>query len=159
MKIVCNRLLTRRTRKYIQGKLNAPYDSFNAVREHFFVGEKMANTLLLNGNWDIHVDDAGNIATVTDDYAIAQNIANAVRLFVGDAYFEKSKGIPYFESVLGERYATSQSVLIHRWRQAALSVTGVTDCEPTPIYDNDGRVIGGNIIATTVNGTQVQVEV
>ena len=61
----------------------------------------MANTLLLNGNWDIHVDDAGNIATVTDDYAIAQNIANAVRLFVGDAYFEKSNGIPFFESVLG----------------------------------------------------------
>ena len=125
----------------------------------FFVGEEMANTLMLNQNWDIYVNDAGNIATVTDDYAIAQNIANAVRLFVGDAYFEKSKGIPYFESVLGEKYATSQSVLINRWRQAALSVEGVTDCEPTPIYDKDNRIVGGNIVATTINGTQVQVEV
>ena len=40
----------------------------------------MAYTMLLNDKWDIHVDEAGNIATTTDDYAIAQNVANAVRL-------------------------------------------------------------------------------
>lgn len=119
----------------------------------------MANTLMLNEKWDVFVDDAGNIATVRDDYAIAQNIANAERLFVNDAYFERSKGIPYFESALGEKMEVSQSVLINRWRQAALSVEGVTDCEPQPKYDKDGRIIGGEIIATTINGTRVQVEV
>lgn len=118
----------------------------------------MAHTLLLNQNWDIHVDDAGNIARVEDDYAIAQNIANAERLFVNDAYFERTKGIPYLESVLGEKTSVIQSVLINRWRQAALNVDGVTACEPQPRYE-DGRLVGGDIVATTINGTTVQVEV
>ncbi len=119
----------------------------------------MANTLLLNDKWDIFVDSAGNISTVTDDYAIAQNIANAVRLFQNDAYFERNKGVPYLASVFGEKLSASQSVVINRWRKAALNVEGVTDCEPIPEYDNEGRIIGGKIVATTINGTQVQVEV
>lgn len=119
----------------------------------------MANTLLLNDKWDIFVDSTGNIATVTDDYAIAQNIANAERLFENDAYFERSKGVPYLASVLGEKLSASQSVVINRWRKAALNVDGVADCEPMPEYDKDGRIIGGKIVATTKNGTQVQVEV
>ena len=119
----------------------------------------MAYTLLLNDKWDIFVDNAGNIATVTDDYAIAQNVANAERLFQNDAYFEQSKGIPYMASVFGERPTVSQSVLINRWRQAALNVDGVSDCEPIPVYDQEDQIIGGRIVATTINGTQVQVEV
>ena len=119
----------------------------------------MANTLMLNDKWDIYVDEAGNIATVTDDYAIAQNIANAVRLFVGDAYFEQTRGVPYLTEVFSKKTGVSQSVVINRWRNAALTVEGVTACEPQPIYDNDGRLIGGKILATTINGTNVTVEV
>ena len=119
----------------------------------------MANTLMLNDKWDIYVDDAGNIATVTGDYAIAQNVANAERLFQGDAYFERSKGVPYLTEIFGKKVVVSQSVVINRWRKAAMGVDGVTDCEPQPVYDNDGRLIGGRIAATTVYGTQVQIEV
>ena len=119
----------------------------------------MAHTLLLNDKWDIYVDNTGNIATVTDNYATAQNIANAVRLFQQDAYFEQTKGIPYLTSVFNEKQNASQSVIINRWRKAALNVENVTDCEPVPEYDKDGRIIGGTIYATTINGTQVQVEV
>lgn len=119
----------------------------------------MANTLTLNDSWDIYVDDARNIATVTDDYAIAQNIANAVRLFENDAYFERTRGVPYLTEVFGKKVIVSQSVVINRWRQAAMSVEGVTACEPQPTYDKDGRIIGGVITATTINGTNVQIEV
>ena len=119
----------------------------------------MAYTLLLNDKWDIFVNEAGNIATVTGDYAIAQNVANAERLFQSDAYFEQTKGIPYIASVFGERPDVGQSVLINRWRQAALNVDGISDCEPIPVYDKDDQIIGGRIVATTENGTQVQVEV
>ena len=119
----------------------------------------MANTLLLNDKWDIFTDDAGNIATVPDDYAIAQNVANTVRLFVGDAYFDIQKGVPYLTEIFSKKTDVSQSVIINRWRQAALSVAGVTACEPQPLYDTEGRIIGGRIAATTVNGTNVTVEV
>ena len=40
-----------------------------------------------------------------------------------------------------------------------MSVEGVTACEPQPTYDKDGRIIGGVITATTINGTNVQIEV
>ena len=119
----------------------------------------MAYTLMLNDKWDIFADKAGNISTTQDDYAIAQNVANAERLFQNDAYFEQSKGIPYISSVFNDRPTVGQSVLINRWRQAALNVEGVTDCEPIPVYDQEDQIIGGRIVATTVNGTQVQVEV
>jgi len=119
----------------------------------------MAYTLLLNDKWDIHVDDAGNIATAVDDYAIAQNVANAVRLFENDAYFERARGVPYLTEVFGKKVIASQSVVINRWRKAAMSVEGVTACEPQPTYDKDGRIIGGVITATTINGTNVQIEV
>ena len=60
---------------------------------------------------------------------------------------------------IAKKLNVSQSVVINRWRKAALNVAGVTDCEPIPEYDSEGRIIGGRIYATTINGTQVQVEV
>ena len=63
----------------------------------------MALSLALNNNWDIHTDKNGNIAVVKDAYAIAQNCANAVRLFTNDAYFNRDRGIPHFDIELGKK--------------------------------------------------------
>ena len=61
----------------------------------------MALSLALNDKWDIHTDENGNIAVVEDAHAIAQNCANAVRLFTNDAYFNRDRGIPHFDIELG----------------------------------------------------------
>lgn len=115
----------------------------------------MAYTLLLNGDWDITQDGEGNIATVLDAYAIAQNVANAVRLFTKDAYFDQDKGIPHFDIELG--HTPPLSVLRSRIIKAAKSVEGVADAVVT--FDTfDDRILRGEVLLTTTSGETINVE-
>lgn len=118
----------------------------------------MAFTLTLNDSWDIFVDANGNIAASGDAYAIAQNAANAVRLFADDAYFNRTRGIPHFEIELGQKDAPARSTLTNRIRKAVLAVDGVSDVEASLEYDEKTRVYGGDIIITTVNGNSIRIE-
>ena len=45
------------------------------------------HTLLLEDDWDLHVDPAGNLPVSYGGYSVAQNVANAFRLFTEDAWF------------------------------------------------------------------------
>lgn len=61
------------------------------------------NTLLLDINaWDLITDAAGNIAVATDPYSVAQDVASAVRTFLGEPYYATNLGVPYFGQVLGQ---------------------------------------------------------
>ena len=54
----------------------------------------IGHTLTLDLNeWDLTLDSGGNIATSVGPYAIAQNVANAVRLFTNDAWYDPERGI------------------------------------------------------------------
>ncbi len=114
----------------------------------------MARTLLLDAQWDLTVDAGGNIATVSDAYAIAQNVANAVRLFTDDAYFDRDRGIPHFQIELGHK--PPYSILRTRILQAARAVEGVADATVT--FDRDERKLGGEILLTLTDGTTANVE-
>ena len=81
------------------------------------------HTLTLDADWDLQLDAAGNIMTSSGDYAVAQNVANAVRLFTNDAYYDPDRGIPHFAITLGRK--PSMSVFRAVVRQAALGVDGV----------------------------------
>lgn len=60
-------------------------------------------TLLLDQTaWDLVLDAKGNIAAATSPYAIAQNVATAVLTFLGECWYDTTKGLPYFEEVLGQ---------------------------------------------------------
>lgn len=60
------------------------------------------NTLLLDlTNWDLCIDASGNIAMAAAPYAIAQDVASAQRTFLGEVYYNKLIGVPYFQNVLG----------------------------------------------------------
>ena len=118
----------------------------------------MAFTLALNNKWDIFADESGNIATATSDYAIAQNCANAVRLFTNDAYFDKNRGIPHFDIELGHKPQPSQSTLINRIKKAVMNVNGVLDCEVSLEFEKPSRTYTGEIYITTHNNTTVRIE-
>lgn len=114
----------------------------------------MAHTLLLDAQWDLTLDAGGNIATTTGPYAIAQNVANAVRLFTDDAYFDRDKGIPHFDVELGHKppYAVLRSHII----RAARAVDGVADAKV--VFDRSGRLLGGEITLTLTTGETANVE-
>ena len=110
-----------------------------------------AHTLYLNpDSWDITLDSSGRIARSTQAYAIAQNVANAVRLFTGEAFFAMDEGIPHFGIELGKT-RPALSVLRARMREAALNVEGVLDAQIT-FDDVQERKLTGEILLTVADG-------
>ena len=110
-----------------------------------------AHTLYLNpDSWDITLDSSGRIARSTQAYAIAQNVANAVRLFTGEAFFAMDEGIPHFDIELGKT-RPALSVLRARMREAALNVEGVLDAQIT-LDDVQERKLTGIFLLTVADG-------
>lgn len=106
----------------------------------------------------MHADENGNIVMIKDAHAIAQNCANAVRLFTNDAYFNRDRGIPHFDIELGQKALASRSTLYNRIKQAVMNVEGVTDAEVVLEFDYKNRSYGGEVIITTSDNTTVTIE-
>ena len=100
-------------------------------------------------NWDITLDSSGRLQTSATAYAIAQNVANAVRLFTNEAYFAMDEGIPHFEIELGYT-RPALSVLRARIREAALNVDGVLDAAVNLDGVRD-RKLTGEILLTVAD--------
>lgn len=101
------------------------------------------NTLLLDQiNWDLVIDSAGNIAMGAPAYALAQDVASAVRLFLGELWYDAKKGIPYFEQILGT--LPPPSLLVSLIEKAALTVPGVVRAQCI-IQTFDNRKVTGQI--------------
>lgn len=101
------------------------------------------NTLLLDQSaWDLVIDSAGNIAMATPPYALAQDVASAVRLFLGELWYATTKGIPYFEDVLGQ--LPPPSLLTGYMEKAALTVPGVVSAQVI-ITEFTGREVRGQV--------------
>lgn len=101
-----------------------------------------AYTLYLTpDNWDITLDSSGRLQTSAAAYAIAQNVANAVRLFTNEAFFAMDEGIPHFDIELGY-IRPALSVLRARMREAALNVDGVLDAQINLDSVKDRRLTG-----------------
>lgn len=100
-------------------------------------------------NWDITLDSSGRLQTSANAYAIAQNVANAVRLFTNEAFFAMDEGIPHFEIELGYT-RPALSVLRARIREAALNVEGVLDAAVN-LDGVRGRKLTGEILLTVAD--------
>lgn len=112
----------------------------------------MAFTLALDKDWDIYTDDAGQIATLETDIAVAQNVSNAVRLFTGDACLNLTRGVPHFSSDVSTRPNVPfiASVLLR-----ASSRVPEVEKASVKIGTMDGRVIPGDIDIRTTSGKTV----
>lgn len=124
----------------------------------YFTPGDIGRTLYLNDKWDIFSDASGQIALVSGAYAIAQNAANAVRLFKNDAYLAQTRGIPHFEIELGKAPAIAAPILRTRIRETVLNVNGVTGAEVDLTFDESGRVMGGEVQATVLKSENVQID-
>lgn len=110
----------------------------------------MYKTLLLDTEkWDLVLDSSGNIALAEPPYALAQDVISAVRLFLGELWFDTSKGIPYFEEVLG--HFPPLPLITSLIENAALTVPGVVQARCT-IAEIQGRSVSGQIAFVDENG-------
>jgi hypothetical protein len=99
------------------------------------------NTLLLDADlWDLCADANGNIAQAAPPYAIAQDVASAIKTFLGEVWYNTTLGIPYFSQILGK--TPPASVFKAQMVRAALTVPGVVSAVCVISSFQNGTVTG-----------------
>lgn len=102
----------------------------------------MATTLLLDRDqWDLCLDASGNIALASEPYSKEQDVASECRVFEGECYFDTTRGIPYFSSVLGGFQPVQ--LLKDGLALAAARVPGVSNI--TVYLTTTDRTLGGQV--------------
>jgi hypothetical protein len=107
-------------------------------------------TLLLDTvKWDLVLDAAGNIAAATNPYALAQDVASALRLFLSELWYDFEAGVPYFSDILGHTPPVSvfQELLV----KAAMTVPEVVAAQCT-IQAFENRSVTGQVLCTDNKG-------
>jgi hypothetical protein len=61
----------------------------------------MPSTLALDSTWDLTLDANGNIATLDEPAALAQDAASAILTFLGECYWDTTVGVPWLQQILG----------------------------------------------------------
>lgn len=108
------------------------------------------NTLLLNpDSWDLLLDASGNIAMASEPYAVAQDVASAIRLFSGELYFDTTQGIPYFDQILGHN--PTLGYIKAQVEAAALTVPSVVSAQAT-VTQYANRNISGQVLVIDTTG-------
>lgn len=109
----------------------------------------MRTMLLDTLAWDVVLDAGGNWAVATEPYQQSQDVASAIKLFLGELWYDVSKGVPYLTEVLGQSPPLSYfQTLIE---QAALTVPDVVSatCE---IQSLENRTVTGSLRFRTLAG-------
>lgn len=118
--------------------MSAPYSTF----------------LLDNDNNDLCFDSFGNLAVAAPPYAVAQDVATAIKTFLGDCYYDQTLGIDYFGQILGK--TPPLSVFTEALVSAALSVPTVVSAAVT-IESFSNRAVVGYVKFTDETGVTQQV--
>lgn len=116
----------------------------------------MKSTLLLDRTlWDLVADAYGNIAVAAYPYAMAQNVACAIRLFRGELWYDTTKGVPYFQEIL--RRPIPVGVVKSALTSAALAVPDVVTAQAflTRLGNPGSRRIGGQVRVSDSNGLTI----
>jgi hypothetical protein len=115
----------------------------------------MAKTLPLSADWDLTLDPAGNLLLTDPDASIAQDVASAIRTFLGECWYDTTLGLPYFEAILGQR--PPRSLVVDQIQQAALTVPDVASASVTFLGLKDRVLTGVVLVTRTTSATPLTV--
>jgi len=109
-------------------------------------------TLLLDQTaWDLVIDSAGNIAVANEPYQIIQDVCSSIKLFLGELWYDKNSGIPYFEEILG--YLPPPSLLIGLIEKQSKTVPGVINARCV-INTFENRTVTGQVFIIDKTGIE-----
>jgi hypothetical protein len=108
----------------------------------------MKTLLLDRTTWDLVVDSSRNIAVASSPYAVAQDVASAVKVFKYELWYDTSRGVPYFQEVIGKFSPALYAALAD---VEALAVPEVATAK-TIIDTFKNRRVTGRVLITDTNG-------
>lgn len=109
----------------------------------------MKTLLLRPDTWDLTIDADGNIAVAEDPYSLAQDAASAIKLFLGELWFDTTQGVPYFSQIFG--LPPNINLIKAKFVAAALTVPDVS-AATVFITSIVGRNVSGQVQVTDSNG-------
>jgi hypothetical protein len=111
----------------------------------------VASTLLLDTEtWDLLTNAAGNIAVAGEPYSLGQDAASAIRMWLGEFWFDTTLGVPYLQQIFGQ--ATPPLTLLKELLQnAALTVPDVASAQVF-ISSFNNRGISGQVQVISTSG-------
>ena len=113
------------------------------------------NTLLLDQSaWDLVLDINGNIALAGTPYSYAQDVASAVRTFIGECWYNTELGLPYWQQILGQ--LPPLGYIEQQISTQALTVPNIVSAD-TSIVNFVGRDIEGVILITDIDSNTANV--
>lgn len=114
----------------------------------------MAATLLLDrSQWDLVVDANTNLAVAAAPYALAQDAASAIKLFLGEYYWDTTEGVPWLQQILGQR--PSLALVKALLEDAAETVPGVASASVL-VSSFTNRALAGQVQVVPSGGGQPQ---
>ena len=109
----------------------------------------MKTLLLRPDTWDLVIDAAGNIALADDPYSLAQDAASAIKLFLGELWYDTTQGVPYFQEIFGR--PPNVSLMKAKFAAAALTVPGIVSATVF-ITSIAGRTVTGQVQVMSSSG-------
>lgn len=109
-----------------------------------------ATMLLDTDAWDLTLDASGNWAVAAAPYAVAQDAASEIRTFLGEVYYDTTRGLPYFQELLGKAPPPTE-LMRARFTAAALTVPGTVRAR-TFFTALSARQLSGQVQVTDSNG-------
>ena len=105
-------------------------------------------TLALGTDWDVYTDDLGNIATLSGNNRLAQDVASSVRVFSGELPFNVTRGVEY------NKPDQNRETLNHQMNDNAKLVEGVS--ESIVIFEElKDRTLKPVVYVTSADGEQI----
>jgi hypothetical protein len=115
----------------------------------------MTTIFLTPDGWDMTLDASRSIAIATAPYEQAQTVANACRLWRGEAPYNTERGIPYETDILGKN--PPQRQLAGWYETEALTVPNIEAATVVLQFTAENRILSGQIQCTLTDGTVINV--
>lgn len=113
------------------------------------------DTLLLDQSaWDLVLDINGNIALAGTPYSYSQDVASAVRTFLGECWYNTLLGLPYWQQILGK--LPPAGYMEQQISTQALTIPNIISAEST-IVDFIDRDMKGIILITDADSSSALV--
>ena len=106
---------------------------------------------------DLSLDDAGDLETVSDDAATAQEIKTRLLFFKGEGFTDLREGVPYFQEILRKGVDLGRVKAIIR--QTIQSHPAIRDVPQIDIsLDRATRAASVSFVARTFTGRTIRSE-
>ena len=102
--------------------------------------------------WSPVLNSEGGLAVATDQYRIAQDVATSVRVFLGECFYDTTRGVPYTTQILD--VSTNLELVRSELIKAAELIESVYKAE---VYFTDftNRSLSGQIQITDTSGSTI----